>query len=85
LSAVEQEVKAFNIRVTQEIDPETGYAFISKKSAINVYLSDITIGEPVKGWAVRFTDFQNMEITGKVIRVEPDRTFGFVSLILGVD
>lgn len=84
LSAVSQLINAFNIRVTQELDPETGILMVSKKSALNVYLSDITIGAPIKGWKVTFTDFEGSPIGGTVIRVEPERTFGYVSLIIGV-
>lgn len=79
-----QTLNAFNVRITQEIDPETGLMIVSKKSVINVYLADITLGEPQKNWRVDFKDYSGSTISGRVKRVEPDKTFGFVSLFLGV-
>jgi hypothetical protein len=79
-----QTIPGFVIRVSQEIDPDTQIPVVSQKTAISIHSSNITIGTPVKGWLVSFSDFSGEIISGKVIRIEREKTFGYVSLILGV-
>ena len=84
LSSQSQVVPAFGIRVTQELDPETGIMINSRKSALNINLTEITIGNPIKGWRVDFTDYKGTPISGQIIRIDSDKTFGYASLIVGV-
>lgn len=83
LESVSQVVPGFIIRTTQEIDPETQIPYVSEKTAVNIHLSNIE-GTPLKNWLVKFTDYSGVEINGRVIKLEREKTLGYVSLILGV-
>lgn len=84
-SNIQTNIPSFNIRVTQSVDPETGFLINDKKSALSVNFDEITLELPIKkGWKVTFIDSEGDVISGQVTRIDSERTLGYASLIIGV-
>lgn len=66
------------------IDMDTGLEIQQEQASIVVRLSTLTIGEPKKNWLVKVTDTAGKEYDCYVVLPIPDRTFGIVTLKLGL-
>ena len=86
-------LNALNADIAQAIDPDTGQLVQGGIASASLRISDLvtaTLGLPVaeqdgtkKPWRVTFDDVNGNTREYKIIRVDPDHTFGLVVCILG--
>ena len=85
----------FSTDVAQLIDPDTGQAVSGRMAAVAIHIASLTeagfttlprgIAESKsKPWVVTFDDINGNSFTFKVQQSNPDRTIGWLSLLLEV-
>lgn len=91
-SAVGAPLRGFSNDISQVIDPDTGDVVSGRSASVALSMSSITaagLGMPqsiassgVKPWLVTFNDIRGVAYTFKVLKSNPDRGHGLVTLIL---
>ncbi len=92
-SGTSKDLVGFSNDISQVIDPDTGEAVSGRSASVALRISTlITLGfldlpegiadASKKPWVVKFDDIQGSSYTFKVMKSNPDRGIGTVTLIL---
>lgn len=87
------DLKGFSTDISQLIDPDTGQAISGRLATVSIHIASLTeagftalprgvaeLGS--KPWRVTFDDINGNAHTFKVCQSNPDRTLGYLSLLL---